>query len=198
MTLNYRLILSAGILLARMAHSQPQQPIALSVFSEATTIPFTTFLETPFHPGLQIGTDFDWKESRHFKMYPALNIGYLFHNHLFQGLYVKAELGFDYKADFGLHAIGRIGLGYMRTFTTQQEYQFKNGSYQSNADKGNARLMPSATVGLGFTLNRSNPTSPEFFVLYESWLEYPYSPGFIPVMSHTSFHLGSKFYPFVK
>jgi hypothetical protein len=35
-------------------------------------------------------------------------------------------------------------------------------------------------------------------VLYQSWLEYPYSPGFIPLMSHTSLQVGTKFYPLNK
>lgn len=171
-----------------------QQPLTVSVFNEATTIPFTTFINSPIHPALQVGTEFEWKRTKHFRFYPVVNIGYMFHQNLFQGCYANAELGIDFKASFGLNLKSKLGLGYLRTFTTRQEYQYKNGVYRSEIDRGNSRLMPSLTLGLGYDLHRNDPSSPEVFMLYQSWLEYPYSPGFIPLMSHTSFHLGGKFY----
>jgi hypothetical protein len=173
-----------------------QRPVTLSVFNEATTLPFTTFFNLPVHPGAQVGTEFQWKESQHFKLYPTVNIGYMFHKNLFHGLYINAETGVDYKTNIGLNIKAKIGLGYMHTFSTQQEYQFKNGVFESKADGGNARLMSSITFGLGYTMNRENPRSPEIFALYQPWVEYPYSPGFIPLMSHTNLHFGAKFYPF--
>ena len=180
-----------------ITHStRAQTPVVVSVFNESTTVPFTTFLNEPIHPGIQVGTEFDWKENKHLRLYPILNIGYMFHKNLFQGLYANAELGVDFRTGFGLNLKSRIGLGYLHTFTTQQEYQFENGSYISKRDKGNSRIMPSLTLGLGYELGNSDAKSPEIFLLYQSWIEYPYSPGFIPLMSHTNLHLGTKFYPF--
>ncbi len=171
-----------------------QQPINISVFNEATTIPFTTFMNSPIHPGIQVGTELDWKEGKHFRLYPTINVGYMFHNKLFQGLYANAELGVDYKTAFGLNLKSKVGLGYLRTYTTRQEYQLRNGKYESERDKGNSRIMPSLTFGMGYDLKKNDPYSPEIYVLYQSWIEYPYSPGFIPVMAHTNLHLGTKFY----
>lgn len=171
-------------------------PVNISLFNEATAIPFTKYLSTPIHPGIQMGTEFNWKQGRHFSLYPAISIGYLFHNKLYQGFFVNAEIGYDYKTGFGLNFKSKIGLGYLHTFATQQEYQFENGVYHSSQDKGNWRLMPSLTVGLGYTIRKKDIQSPEVYALYQSWIEYPYSPGFIPVMSHTNLHVGAKFYPF--
>jgi hypothetical protein len=175
-----------------------QQPVTLSVFNESTAIPYATFFNTPVHPGVQIGTEFGWKEGKHFRLYPSVNIGYMFHQKLFQGLYANAEIGLDFKTAFGLNLKSKIGLGYLHTFTTQQEYQFGNGKYSNGPDGGNPRIMPSFTLGLGYDLQPKSSSSPEIFVLYQSWLEFPYSPGFIPLMSHTNFHIGTKFYPFQK
>ena len=120
----------------------------------------------------------------------------MFHNNLFQGIYANLELGFDYKFDFGLNIKSSLGIGYLHTFTTQQEFRFENGAYVAKADRGNARIMPSFSLGMGYRLKPSDSQSTEIFVMYQSWLEFPYSPGFIPLMSHNSFHIGSKFYPF--
>lgn len=171
-------------------------PFRIMVGNEATAIPFTQVFTTPVHPAIQIGTEFDWRESDHFRLYPAVNIGYMFHKRLFQGIYLNGELGLDFKTNFGLNLKSALGLGYLRTFTTQQEFQFEDGRYKSDSDRGNSRIMPSLTVGLGYRLEPSDYQSTELFILYQSWLEYPYSPGFIPLMSHTNLQIGSKFYPF--
>lgn len=172
-----------------------QQPITVSLYNEATAVPFTTFVNSPVHPGIQVGTEFEWKENNIFRWYPAINIGYMFHKRLFQGLYANMEVGLDIKTGLGLNLKTKLGLGYLHTFSTQQEYQFKDGAYVSNPDKGNPRFMPSFTLGMGYNLRKNDPQSTEIFVLYQSWIEYPYSPGFIPLMSHTNIHLGTRFYP---
>ncbi len=175
-----------------------QQPVTLSIFNESTSVPYTHLVNTPIHPGIQVGTEFNWKESKHFRLYPSISIGYMFHRKLFQGIYANLELGLDYKTSFGLNLKSKIGLGYLHTFSTQQEFQFEDGNYVSRRDTGNPRLMPSITTGLGYRLSPKENDSAEIFLLYQSWLEYPYSPGFIPLMSHTSLHLGARFYPFEK
>lgn len=119
----------------------------------------------------------------------------MFHQKLFQGIYGNVELGLDFKTGFGLNVKSKLGLGYLRTFSTRQEYQFEDGHYSSKRDRGNSRIMPSITLGLGYNIRHKDPYSPEIFVLYQTWLEYPYSPGFIPLMSHTNLMLGTKFYP---
>ncbi|UOY08000.1 hypothetical protein L0P88_05465 [Muricauda sp. SCSIO 64092] len=179
-------------------NSWSQRPVTLSIFNESTAVPYDHLITAPIHPGIQIGTEFHWKESKHFRLYPSISIGYMFHRKLFQGVYANLELGLDYKTSFGLNLKSKIGLGYLHTFSTQQEFQFDNGGYRSGRDKGNSRLMPSFTTGLGYRFNPKKNDSSELFLLYQSWLEYPYSPGFIPLMAHTNLHLGLKFYPFEK
>jgi hypothetical protein len=184
--------------MALIGRAQGQPGVTVSIFNEATALPFSKLISTPVHPGIQAGTEFTWKESDHFRLYPTVQIGYMFHRHLFQGLYLNAELGLDYKTSFGLNIKSRLGIGYLHTFTTQQEYQLKNTSYTSNRDLGNPRIMPSLSLGLGYPLFPKESRSPEIFAMYQTWIEYPYSPGFIPLMSHTNLHLGATFYPFPK
>jgi len=174
--------------------AQGQQAFTFSVFNEATTIPFTSFLNAPIHPGFQVGTEFPGKERKNFRIFPSINLGYMFHKNLFQGLYANADMGVDFKTSFGFHIKSKMGIGYLHTFTTKQEYILENGSYVPEKDKGNSRIMPSLSLGLGYALDKNDVKSPEIFMFYQSWLEYPYSPGFIPLMSHTNVHLGAKFF----
>jgi len=101
-------------------------------------------------------------------------------------------LGYEYQLKFGLAVGGLIGLGYMHTFATAEEYTFINGHFEKKADKGNTRLYSSFSLDIGYYLDKTDENSPKIFLRYQSWAEYPYSPDFIPVMSHINLHFGVK------
>lgn len=183
-------------ILSDLAAGQIKIPLKVAVSNEATAIPYTRFFTTPVHPCFQVGTEYQYKTGPHFEFYQTANLGYIYHNHLYQGLYLNTGIGYDYKFNFGLKLKGLFELGYLHTFTTQDEYQFKDGEYVNGTDRGNARLMPMLSVGAGYLLVKDDPLSPEIFLLYKSWIEFPYSPGFIPMMSHINLEIGCKFYPF--
>lgn len=187
-------IITAVILVQAVKAQQKPTPVTISVFNEATAIPFTKFVTTPVHPGVQVGSGLTYKEGKHGHVMQTFNIGYIFHSKLFHGFFINTELGYDYKLNFGLNIKTAVGIGYLHTFSTQKEYQFKNGVYEAGRDKGNSHAMISLATGLGYRLKKSNPYSPEIFMMYQGWAEYPYSPGFIPVMTHTNLHLGTKFF----
>ncbi|NOT90152.1 hypothetical protein [Ferruginibacter sp.] len=191
----YLLLFCAAALFSLSTKAQKHPtPITVSVFNEATAIPFTKFVTTPVHPGIQVGSNFWNRERKHTHLFQTFNIGYFFHSKLNHGFFTNTELAYDYKFNFGLNIKTSIGIGYLHSFTTQKEYQFENGSYKSGRDKGNSRVMFSLGTGLGYRLQKSNLYSPEIFMMYQSWAEYPYSPGFIPVMTHTNLQLGTKFF----
>jgi hypothetical protein len=169
-------------------------PISLSLFNESTTIPFTRFVTTPFHPGIQLGNEFNYKNKEHSRLFQTANICYFFHNYLAQGIGLNTELGYEYRFKSGLTFEGLLGVGYMHTFATTEEFTFSNGQYKRKADKGNARLYPSFSIDIGYYLKRKESNSPKIFIRYQSWVEYPYSPDFIPVMTHINLHVGARFF----
>lgn len=191
----YLLLFCAASLFMLSAKAQKHPiPVTISVFNEATAIPFTKLITTPVHPGVQAGWGFSYRERKHTHLFQTFNIGYVFHSKLYHGFFVNSELGYDYKFKFGLNIKTSIGIGYLHSFTTQKEYQFENGSYKSGRDKGDSRAVFSIGTGLGYRIQKKNPYSPEIFMMYQSWAEYPYSPGFIPLMTHTNLQLGTKLF----
>jgi len=182
------------LLVPAMKAQEKKFPLVLALGNEATALPFTVFYTTPFHPIFQVGTEFEYKNANRHTWYQTANIGYIYHNYLYQGVYLNTQLGYDYKFHFGLNLKALFGLGYLQTFTTQREYQFKNGTYVSENDWGDPHVMPMFSLGLGYRFNPEQTKSTEFFLIYNSWVEYPYSPGFIPVMTHAGLEMGVKFY----
>jgi len=169
-------------------------PINVSIFNESTAIPFTRFVTTPIHPGIQLGTEFNYKVKEHSRLFQTANISYFYHNYLAQGIGLSTELGYEYRLKFGLALSGLLGIGYMHTFATAEEFTFINGQYEKKTDKGNARLYPSFSIDIGYYFKKKEKNSPKIFIRYQSWAEYPYSPDFIPVMTHINLHVGAKFY----
>jgi hypothetical protein len=169
-------------------------PINVSLFNESTSIPFTRFIAIPIHPGLQVGTEFNYRIKEKSRLFQTVNLGYFYHNYLFQGIGINSELGYEYRLKGGLALSGLFGVGYMHTFGTSEEFTFKDGKYEKETDKGNTRIYPSLSLDVGYYLNRAQRNSPKIFLRYQSWVEYPYSPGFIPAMTHTNMHIGAKFF----
>jgi hypothetical protein len=181
-----------------LAISQTARPVSVSLLNESTAIPYTRFITSPLHPGIQFGTETDLKQYTNTRLFFALHIGYFYHKSFAQGLYIKPSVGFEYRHSSGFAIAGSLGLGYLHTFTTQEEYKLENGSYIKHKDSGNARFMPSFGLTLNYYLKPDNIQSPKIFFGYESWIEYPFSPGFIPLMTHVTTQLGVQFYPFEK
>jgi hypothetical protein len=136
------------------------------------------------------------KEPASSRFYVALHIGYYYHKSFSQGIYLKPSIGYEYRHKSGVAISSRLGLGYLHTFSTQTEYKLVDGEYIKKHDTGNARIMPSFNLGLNYYLRPEDLHSPKIFIGYESWIEYPFSPGFIPAMTHVSSSLGVLFYPF--
>lgn len=168
-------------------------PLTISFFNESTAIPFTRFITTPIHPGIQVGTEFDYVHDEQSRLFQTANVSYFYHKYLAQGIGINTEIGYEYTFTSRLAVAGLFGLGYMHTFTTAQEYTFVNGQYELKSDHGNARLFPSLSFDIGYYLKKGDPKSTKIYLRYQSWAEYPYSPDFIPVMTHINLHIGAKF-----
>ncbi|MFZ1527982.1 MAG: hypothetical protein WAT19_04475 [Ferruginibacter sp.] len=173
---------------------QSKYPLKIAVLNEATAIPFNSFFNKPIHPGILFGTELKYKEKEHFRLYQSINVGYIWHRWLYHGFFINTELGYDYKLNWGINLKSQLGIGYMHNFSTQKEYRFSAGRYKASADRGNSRLTSSLALGLGYRFHKKDIYSPEAFVLYQGWVEYPYSPGFIPIMPHLNIQAGAKFY----
>ena len=189
-------LLVCGLLLATTTVTHAQMPVTVSIFNESTSVPFTDWWSDPIHPGVEVGTYWPDRGGGRFRVVPGLRVGYLFHRKLFQGIYGRVNVGFTYRHPSGINLKARLGAGYLRTYAVRTEYRMVDGQLRARPDRGNHRVMPSLSWGVGYRLRRRDPRSTELFLLHETWLEYPYAGDFIPLMAHTNLHLGATFFPF--
>lgn len=188
------IIMLLNIIPAILLGQKKELPITISLFNESTALPFTRFFTTPIHPGIQVGTEFNYKLKNRSRLFQTVNLSYFYHQHLTQGISINTELGYEYRFNFGLSLSSLFGVGYLHSFVVSDEFILKNGEYVKKKDRGNARINPSLSFELGHYIKTKNISNPKIFIRYQSWVEYPYSPGFIPIMTHINFHLGTKFF----
>ncbi|CAG0972272.1 MAG: hypothetical protein HND27_06650 [Bacteroidetes bacterium] len=189
---NLLLYISVFFIPAFLLGQETSIPINVSFFNESTAIPYTRFVILPIHPGIQVGTEWNYQEKEHSRLFQTANSCYFYHNYLAHGMGIYSELGYEYRLHSGLAVGGLLGLGYMHTLSTTEEFIFLNGQYVKKADKGNARIFPSLSADVGYYPKKSEKHSLKLFLRYQSWVEYPYSPDFIPLMTHINLHLGVK------
>ncbi|HTF82549.1 MAG TPA: hypothetical protein VL947_12520 [Cytophagales bacterium] len=171
-----------------------QTPIQVSLFNEATAIPFTKILTRPIHPGLQLGTEFNYIKKTKTRWFQTVNSSYYYHKHLAHGFSIFTEVAYEYRFKWGVALQPMLGVGYLHTFSTHDEFTLINGQYEKKPDRGNARLYSSVALDVGYYINPHSSHSSKIFIKYQPWLEYPFSPGFIPAMTHINLHLGFKFF----
>lgn len=167
-------------------------PLTISVFNESTAIPYTRFLATPIHPGIQVGVSRQWNSSTKNYLYQTANISYFYHKNLYQASTLSTELGYDYRFPFGLNLKALIGVGYMLAMNTQEVYHFEEGQYRSSCNSMMSKFIATLSIGAGYRINRHNEGSPEIFVLYQGGVIYPFSADFAPLMTQANLHIGVK------
>lgn len=168
--------------------------MSISLFNESTAIPFTELITTPIHPGIQLGSELDYKTGMHSRLFQTINASCFYHNYLALGVGLATELGYELRTGSGLAFTSLLGVGYMHTFSVAEEFTFSNDRYEKKSDRGNPRFIPSIAIELGYYIQPENLSSPKIFIRYHSWVEYPYSPGFIPIMTHINLHVGLKLF----
>ncbi len=176
--------------------SQAQTPVIISIFNESVALPSKQFLPTPIHLGIALGSEFTLKQRTWSSSVIALNLGYYFHKNLNQAVFLQASYGYEFRSSFGLSSAVNIGLGYLHVIRNQPEYKLENGQYVTAAGIGRPRFLLSPSIDVGYYVRPKEIKSGRIFIRYQPWVEYPFSPGFIPVLPHTNLHVGYKFYPF--
>lgn len=168
-------------------------PLKISLMDESLTFPNGAFLRYDFNPAIMIGTEHVLKQKPKSEWYLGSNLGFFYHKEWQTGIFLNGEFG--YRRHFGRWNVhGKLGLGYLHSFTSGPVYQLEDGVLSETANTGTPTLLPSATIGLGYRIGKS-PSSPVIFADMMMSAEIPFN-------FYTGIHqftgLGIKFYPFSK
>lgn len=179
---------------AQNRHRQfPPVPLTISVISEAVGLPTLGGLLRGPGVGLRIGTEFYYRRRPGSQLIQTLNLGGYHHARLHNGLYLNTEFG--YRKFAGLFfAEGFIGVGALGLAPLMRSYVPTGDGNFRPAPAVLVRVMPSLSAGLGYTIQHRRARSASLFVRYETFGEAPFNNQSVPVLPHTSLHLGLRFF----
>ena len=119
------------------------------------------------HPGIKIGTQYDWREWERRKerkrgevvkkksLFVSPQIGFYVHPKNHSGLLINADFGYQrLKTKRGFYSAYSIGLGYMTQFNSGTTYEAQDdGSIKTKKFASRAYFMPSLNMEFGQKIN---------------------------------------------
>jgi len=83
-----------------------------------TAMPYGSFSHLfykEFHPGVEIGTGFNWTVKLKHDWFQTFRLGYSYHEFVQRTLMLYSEMGYRYKFPLGISASASIGGGWMHS-----------------------------------------------------------------------------------
>jgi len=165
------------------------RPLKISIFSNATAMPFQS--PFPVHPGLKLASDFRLNKSRTLRQNVAFDCYY--HNYSQMGFKLYSEFEFHFYAgkrfDFSIGA----GPGYMLSATVAQSFTFEEDKGYVKETQIRNHFMISSGLAASYSIK---PAVADVFVSYQFWMMMPYVEGYVPVLPNVAWHCGIAVYPF--
>ena len=163
--------------------------VSIAATNSASSFPISgvpQLWKAGMHPGLTLGTGFNWKEFGNISWAQTFKIGFFRHRFIQNAVMLYAENGLRYaKGSWGISAM--LGAGYLHSFVATDRFkQNADGVYESYGAWGRPQAM------LGFTLgiDRAVGKGYRVFTRVQTILQTPFVQGYIPILPINQLHLG--------
>lgn len=170
-----------------------QNSYSLSLFNNATQLPMASFSavwKQPLHPGITAGYEFHWKENSNW--FQTVKIGYFYHQFVQSGIQLYSDFGYRKTFKKGLFIDASICVGYLHSFILADQAKLNfGGNYETKNGVGRAQAMAGLTPGFGYRFQLKDRMV-SVFTNYQVWLQFPFVPGYVPILPNGSVHLGAR------
>jgi hypothetical protein len=186
-------------LLASDLLAQQSRPLSVAVFSNATALPTRSGeIFRSLHPGIAVGTAFQYNKSPRNQIFQTLKLGYIYHQFVQHSVQLYSELEYKKMVGNRVNIAGAVGAGYVHLFSATQVFRRNdNGQYEKKPNWGRPQVMGTFALGAGYLLNQNSEKPLEIFTRYQFWVQAPFVRQYVPVLPNTALHLGLN-YPLFK
>lgn len=162
------LLFFMSILLPAIGQDAPQNKLALNL---------GYFGETVTHTGINLGIEYYPHQTDRHQMILAGNIGGYVHPRNNTSLFIRAQWGQRLHFKSGLFLDQFVGLGYLHQFVHGGDlYEVKpNGAVVKTPDSGQPLVMPSISLGTGYTFSKNEGTGISLFLRPELFWKAPFN-----------------------
>ena len=169
-------------------------PILIAFSTHSYSWPFIKSFTTPIQPGFKIGTEYLYSSKSKYLVLQTFNIGYFRNPKFLNAYYLNSYFTLRRTFSFKMFVDAKIGLGYVHKQHTREVFMLnENGEYKSCTDWGTPALEGGISFGLGYNFEINNKVvSP--FIEYDWTVIYPHAKKEIPVLPHSLYHIGIRYY----
>lgn len=173
------------------------QSVSFSFLNENVSFPSVKLFENPVHPGIAIGAAFPFAEGAHSSFSFSPELLFYYHQQHENAMLLNCPVNYHYRFNFGMAIGAGIGMGYLHTFSNQQEYKPVNGSYSLSNGLGKPQFAVTTGVNLSYKFLKEKSHPMDLFIAYTFMVQLPYAaPIGIPLLPHTIFQIGTNWYLF--
>ena len=178
-----------------MAEGWKSNPLAISVFNNATLLPpasLTAVFNQPVHPGLTVSYEFGWKETEKYKWFQNASLGYFYHRYVDQAILLYSQAG--YRHYYGKFSVeGSLQLGYMHSLLlTDRAVKQSDGSYKAKQGFGKPQFICGLGVGFGYNIGNGEKLR-RLFLNYDIRMQMPFVKSYVPLLPNGALSLGMQF-----
>lgn len=133
------------------------------------------------------------KINRH-QFFNTLNLGYYYTKEQNDTWFLNTELGYRKTRKSGFKTEVLLGVGYLRTFLTDETYEVdNNGNVSKIKNAGSNYIMPSLSFGIGYDNSIKHPKFPIAVSFRPNlFFQYPYNSSLLTHIA-TEINLSYKF-----
>lgn len=178
-----------------LAQSWKSNPMAISVFNNATMLPpasLTAVFSQPIHPGITVAYEFGWKETEKHKWFQNAGISYMYHRYVDQAIILNSQAGYRWKIN-NFSVEGYLQAGYMHAFLlTDRAVLQSDGTYTYKMGFGKPQFITGAGAGFGYNFG-DNTKIRRIFLNYDVRLQMPFVKSYVTLLPNGTLSLGMQF-----
>ena len=177
-------------------YAQKRKPdhISFALTTSHTAFPFGSFSKLfteKFHPGLEIGTGFNWSTKKKHDWFQTFKFGYSYHRFVQHSLALYSEAGYRYKFLKKFAAEAKLGAGYMHAIPVGKIFKLKeDGTYKKKTNLGRPQAMAAFSVGIHKIIS---PSGLAIFLQYQQRLQLPFIKSYVPLLPSNMLMAGVHF-----
>lgn len=158
-----------------------------------TAFPFSSFSKLfteDLHPGVEIGTGFNWTTKTKHDWFQNFQLGYSYHRFVQHSLALYSEGGYRYKFLPTFSAEAKLGAGYLHAIPVGKIFELKDdGTYTKKANLGRPQGMVAFSLGLNKKITNAGL---EVFIQYQQRIQMPFIKSYVPLLPSNMLMAGIK------
>ena len=168
--------------------------LLLGFSNNQTALPFGSFarlISGPYHPGIEVGYGFNWRERTHFDFFQRIHAGYMYHRFAQHGIPVYTIAGIRYKAGSRLNVEAGLGGGYFHAIPATAVVRLnEKGEYVNGKGIGRPQAMIQFELRASYLIGKPDSKKIRLFASYKQRLQTPFVKSYVPLLPYNILEIG--------